>query len=176
MAPSHSTCRSEGGSADTRQAGRVRAVIAVIRLTIALVPARFAVHSLGGSCLSGSGSQAISGYWRPMTFQIISPIPNQPPLRPSLIATSDQLFGVREKMPDEKLGFRLPGEEATFRWQFPLTRQEMTLSEARLLSSQFLAIKTRPTIRSLRGRPTALGAQRLWWVGGQLVFCPASAR
>lgn len=83
----------------------------------------------------------ITEYWRPMTFQIVSPIANQPPLDPFLIASRRTLFDIKKSVPGERPGFRLSGEEATFRWEFPLVPSVLTVPKARALTSEIHRIR-----------------------------------
>lgn len=73
-------------------------------------------------------SGPISEYWRPLTFHIISPIPNQPPLHPYLIMPVDELMDTTRRI----------GQQATFAWDFPLTLDETSLPEAARISDTFL--------------------------------------
>ena len=76
-------------------------------------------------------SEAISEYWRPLTFHIINPIPNQPPLYPYLIMSMDKLLETTEAI----------GQQATFAWDFPLPLDEPTLPEASRVSDRFDAAR-----------------------------------
>lgn len=73
-------------------------------------------------------SGPISEYWRPLTFHIINPIPNQPPLHPYMITPIEELLEVAEGV----------GQQATFEWDFPLQLEEPTLPIASGVSDAFL--------------------------------------
>ena len=70
----------------------------------------------------------ISEYWRPLTFHIINPIPNQPPLYPYMIMRTDELLDAVQGV----------GQQATFSWNFPLVLEEPTLPVAADISDAFI--------------------------------------
>lgn len=72
-------------------------------------------------------SEPISEYWRPLTFHIINPIPNQPPLYPYLIMSMGRLLEATDAI----------GQQATFAWNFSLRLDEPTLPEASRVSASF---------------------------------------
>lgn len=76
-------------------------------------------------------SGPISEYWRPLTFHIISPILNQPPLHPYLIGDVDTLLDVSQNI----------GQQATMTWDFALEKERLTLPEARGFAGEFSAIR-----------------------------------
>lgn len=73
----------------------------------------------------------ISEYWRPLTFHIINPIPNQPPLYPYLIMPIGELLDATHGV----------GQQATFEWDFALELEEPTLPVATEISDAFLAAR-----------------------------------
>jgi putative ABC transport system permease protein len=73
-------------------------------------------------------SAPISEYWRPLTFHIINPTPNQPPLYPYLIMDIDTLLDVADGL----------GQQATFSWDFAMPWADPTLPEARRIGARFL--------------------------------------
>ena len=86
-------------------------------------------------------SSSLSDYWKPMSFQIFSPIPNQPPANPFVISERNLLLRILDRVPRELRGIGAADERATFRWQFPLRTQGMTLPEANSVASQFIGIR-----------------------------------
>ena len=70
-------------------------------------------------------------YWGRMTFAIISPIENEPPPPPFVIADRDTFFELSEE------AFL----EAGMTWEYPLAQTDLTLEEARLLESRYRAIE-----------------------------------
>lgn len=73
-------------------------------------------------------SAPITEYWRPLTFHIISPIANQPPLYPYLIMPVGELMNATQGI----------GQQATFAWDFPLPLEDPTLPQAAKISDSFL--------------------------------------
>lgn len=76
-------------------------------------------------------SEAISEYWRPLSFHIINPLPNQPPLHPYLIMSSGTLMDVADGV----------GQQATFSWDFPLPFPDPTVPEAEKIAAAFERVR-----------------------------------
>jgi putative ABC transport system permease protein len=73
------------------------------------------------------GAEPISEYWAPLTFHIVNPTPNQPPLYPYLIMNMGKLLDVSEGL----------GQQATFSWHFPMPWKNPTLPEASRVADTF---------------------------------------
>lgn len=78
-------------------------------------------------------SEPISEYWAPLTFHIISPLLNQPPLHPYLIGDVATLLDVAEPV----------AQQATMTWDFALEAPRLTLPEAKQFARRFDAIRLR---------------------------------
>ncbi|MEA2453126.1 MAG: putative transport system permease protein [Actinomycetota bacterium] len=72
-------------------------------------------------------SEPISEFWRPLTFDIINPSINQPPLYPYLLMNIGTLLDVGTGV----------GQQATFSWEFPLRWTHPTLPEAEQVAATF---------------------------------------
>ena len=78
-------------------------------------------------------TEPISEYWAPLTFHIISPIQNQPPLHPFLIGDVPTLLEVAKGV----------GQQATVTWDFALEAPRLTLPEAKIFAREFDVIRQR---------------------------------
>lgn len=76
-----------------------------------------------------------SAFWEPMTFQIISPIPDEPPLDRFLIADRSTLLSVTQQLQ----------LQATTSWIFPLDRQGLNLPEARRIAAELQGFQLQAT-------------------------------
>ena len=76
-------------------------------------------------------SEPISEYWKPLTFDIVNPLPNQPPLHPYMIMGSATLMEVADGV----------GQQATFSWDFPLPLPDPTVPEAEKIAAAFERIR-----------------------------------
>jgi putative ABC transport system permease protein len=80
-----------------------------------------------------AASAPLPDYWTPLTFHIISPIQNQPPLHPYLIGDVATLLDVSTGI----------AQQATMTWDFALEKERLTLPEAKGFARRFDDIRSR---------------------------------